>query len=148
LRADVVFEGEVAQIKRTPPQVNLEHPEGPVSSSGDPLIATFRVMRVYKGDVPGRVDVHTVAGGGSCGFGFREGRRYVVFARSAGAALQTGLCDGTTDGALPFYLRSFRFRWLIALASLVIAGLFVLRHFRQTKTARAGFEENGAPGKT
>lgn len=123
LSADVVFEGEVAQVK-------IEHPQAPLHSSADPLIATFQVERVYKGGIPNRVEVHTAAGGGSCGIGFQKGRRYSVFARRAGTQLQTGLCDGTSDGALPLYLRSLRFGWVAIPALLIIVGVFAIRHLR------------------
>lgn len=55
------------------------------------------------------VDVWTGTGGGDCGFGFKEGLRYVVYAyRQADGTLSTGICSRTAlSAAGSFKIRAF-----------------------------------------
>lgn len=89
-RADVVFTG--AAVEHRDPRGGDR-----LVSTADPLFWRFEVESVDKGRVPEVVEVATARDGGACGYGFREGRRYQVFARSGEGRLQTGLCDGTRD---------------------------------------------------
>jgi hypothetical protein len=55
-------------------------------------IAVERVVRGVEGTV---VDVWTGMGGGDCGFDFKAGERYVVYAWRRDGALTTGICSRT-----------------------------------------------------
>lgn len=106
--SDAVFAGTV--MSASDPQG-----DGRIVSSGRPIFYTFEVDAVAKGDVDDRQQVRSAADGASCGFGFREGRRYLVFAyHGRGEAdpdepLHTDLCTktrGIARGAeLPFAAR-------------------------------------------
>lgn len=88
--ADVVFTGDA--VEHRDPRTGER-----LVSTADPLFWRFEVESVDKGRVPEVVEVATARDGGACGYGFREGGRYQVFARSGEDRLQTGLCDGTRD---------------------------------------------------
>jgi len=86
-RADLVFEGVA---------VDVAVPwRGPFLSSADPVIVTFDVSTVYKGDVPANARVQTVRDSASCGYRFEAGERYLVhvYLKEDGT-WGTGLCDG------------------------------------------------------
>lgn len=88
--ADLVFTGTV---------VRLEDPTNGVSfSSMDPLYWTFVVDNVEKGEVPARVTVASAMMGASCGYEFKLGTRYRVYASQDDEAghLTTGLGSGNT----------------------------------------------------
>ena len=69
-------------------------------SSADPVTVEFEVSEVHKGDVPARMTLTTAMDGASCGYAFREGGRYLVFAADYGSGLSTGLCSGNLDLAV------------------------------------------------
>lgn len=86
---DVVFSGTVTGI---------DDPEGDkkMISSGRPVTYTFAVDAVAKGVVAANEQVGSAADSASCGFGFRDGRRYVVFAdEDKKGDLTTSLCSNT-----------------------------------------------------
>jgi hypothetical protein len=56
---------------------------------------TFRVVKTWKGPDRGTLQVRTAASGASCGYGFEEGREYVVYA--AGDRLEVNLCSATRE---------------------------------------------------
>jgi hypothetical protein len=72
-------------------EARLVQPQG-----GGVVVVTFRVARVYKGDIQPEVSVFTGAGVDNCGIAFTANRAYTVFAASKN--LVTGLCDGTAEG--------------------------------------------------
>ena len=87
--SDAVFSGSV---------VDIDDPEGDAElvSSARTVTYTFEVDAVAKGDVGSNQQVGTAASGASCGFGFRDGRRYVVFAeQDKRGDLSTSLCSNT-----------------------------------------------------
>ena len=43
-------------------------------------IVTLTVHKAWKGAQPGPLEVHTSGNGASCGYDFKEGQRYLVFA--------------------------------------------------------------------
>ena len=55
----------------------------------------FRVLERWKGAPADTVSVRTGMGGGDCGFPFREGSEYLVYARATEAGLVTGICGRT-----------------------------------------------------
>lgn len=82
--ADVIFTGRVRIIEQT---------------DDGSLVARFRARVLYKGRVRGQVKVSTAGDSAACGFGFREGSRYTVFAHRDGG-LSTNLCTGTKNGRI------------------------------------------------
>jgi hypothetical protein len=87
-RADVVFIGTVT-AKDDP------HADEEVVSTGRRVTWTFEVRSVQKGSADDPADVRSSADEASCGFEFRVGKRYQVYAGRAGGNLNTGLCAGT-----------------------------------------------------
>ncbi len=75
--SDVVFAGTVVSI-----DWNLSTP------------ITFAVSHVWKGPSAATLRLHTSTSESSCGFTFREGEKYLVYAWWNGQ-LSTGLCSGT-----------------------------------------------------
>lgn len=85
-RATAVFSGRVVEIKRH-------------RQSSD-LFATvevvFEVRKAWKGVNHQRVSVFTSSQSAACGYGFKEGRTYLVYAHGDEAEkLMTGLCSRT-----------------------------------------------------
>ena len=88
---DAVFSGTV---------VGKEDPEGdgPGVSSGRPIIYSFEVDAIVKGDVAADQEVTSAADGASCGYSFRNGRRYVLFAdEDKKGDLNVSLCSNTHE---------------------------------------------------
>ena len=82
--ADAVFAGEVVAIRA------LGHPPYRMSSA-DPVEVEFRVSKVWKGPRRESLTVETEASGISCGYQFKKGRKYIVYAREG----RTGMCTRT-----------------------------------------------------
>ena len=58
--------------------------------------AVLRVERVWKGVEGATVSVFTAAHTATCGYGFKQGRAYLVYAhKDAGGRLSTGICGRT-----------------------------------------------------
>ncbi|GAA1660664.1 hypothetical protein [Catellatospora bangladeshensis] len=86
--ADLVFVGVVVDVDR--PAFSM--------SSGDLMTARLTVERVDKGSAAGHVEIKTAVEGPSCGFGFVEGTRYLIYSRDG----QTSICAGNRMlGAAP-----------------------------------------------
>ncbi|HVL69014.1 MAG TPA: carboxypeptidase regulatory-like domain-containing protein [Vicinamibacterales bacterium] len=99
--ADAVFSGTVLSITTTPPPLrpqsaprNAPPPPPPPFPAADTRV-TIRADRVWRGGVSGDVDVYTSDAGASCGFDFKEGETYLVYARMVGAQLRTSRCSRT-----------------------------------------------------
>jgi hypothetical protein len=88
-RASVVFVGTVISIDRS-----LSQRLG-LSSSGDWLIR-FAVTRRWKGVPSGSELIRAPLTGEACGYPFREGGTYLVYA-VGWLERRTGFCDGTKD---------------------------------------------------
>ena len=58
------------------------------------MIATFSVDEFWKGDLSTIVEVKTPIDGASCGYDFRIGTAYLVYASKVSDTLVTGLCGG------------------------------------------------------
>lgn len=76
--SDAVFSGTVTGIART----------------GRMLKVTIQVDRAWKGVQCGEVTLETAADGATCGFGFEEGKSYLVYAAEENG-LTTNLCTRT-----------------------------------------------------
>lgn len=83
-----VFSGKAISIKQK---------KAPILSSGDPVMVTFQVDRVWKGNMGSTTVVTTAMSSESCGYEFTEGLEYLVYARNEqnSGVLHTTLCDRT-----------------------------------------------------
>mgnify|MGYP003392938593 CR=1 FL=1 len=57
--------------------------------------ANFEVDRIWKGLSGSTVVISTARDSAACGFGFEEGKEYIVYAHGEGEALSTNLCSRT-----------------------------------------------------
>jgi len=78
-RSDAVFSGEVTKIE----------------SSGYGYDVTFQVNEALKGVDESTVTIHTGQGGGDCGFEFKEGEEYMVYASMGEEQLRVSICGLT-----------------------------------------------------
>ena len=60
-----------------------------------PRVFKFLVEQSFLGVSGTEVEVHTGTGGGDCGYGFKIGERYLVYAFGDGHRLATGICTRT-----------------------------------------------------
>ena len=81
--SEAVFSGEVVKIDRP----------SPFKSSAALETDTFRVSEVWKGPEQETLEVHTALMGASCGYPFKEGQEYLVYAYTGKQGLQTDLCS-------------------------------------------------------
>jgi hypothetical protein len=90
--ADVVFTGTLLSRE-------VDHPDWPVMSSGDPALHVFAVDAVYKGEAHQEQGVISAAEGASCGLELTGDGPFVVFASSdpglPDGQYRSGLCSGT-----------------------------------------------------
>jgi hypothetical protein len=83
--SEAVFSGEVVKIA----------PPSPWKSSATVETDTFRVSEVWKGPRQRTLEVHTALFGASCGYPFKEGQEYLVYAYAGKHGLEVDLCNGT-----------------------------------------------------
>jgi hypothetical protein len=84
-QADAVFAGEVVAFEKIDPKQFFSR-----------RVARVRVERVWRGEVAGVVDVSTGAGGGDCGYSFRRGQQYLIYAhKGPQGTLSTNICTPT-----------------------------------------------------
>lgn len=88
-KADAVFAGQVVAINEPGPYLRNGQM---VIGSADLVKVEFNVGRVWKGPRPETITVETERMGISCGYEFKEGRRYIVYAWGGN---RTGLCTRT-----------------------------------------------------
>jgi hypothetical protein len=86
--AEAVFTGRVIASKDLKAGAKIR-------SGIDPIAWTFAVEHVFKGNVAKQQQVNSAAMDMSCGFPFKVGDRYQVYARREGNTLTTRLCSGT-----------------------------------------------------
>ena len=87
-----VFEGRVISLQYYESgESTLSDGENTWSGS-DPITVRFEVETVWKGPVSQTIYVRTASAGETCGFGFSEGSRYIVYASSG---LYVSLCSRT-----------------------------------------------------
>ena len=85
---DAVFDGTVVKVYDP-------HGDDAVVSSGRTITYTFEVDNVVKGDVEDPQLVKTAADSATCGFRFKSGLRYQVYADEYGKVLTTDSCSNT-----------------------------------------------------
>jgi hypothetical protein len=84
--AAAVFSGKVVEIRRHRRSEDIFAR----------VEAVFRVERAWKGVEAATVSVFTASHSATCGYGFKQGRTYLVYAhRGAGGRLSTGICGRT-----------------------------------------------------
>ena len=86
-KTPLVFEGEVLSIE---PVANSRGEEYPPERR-----VRFSVGKAHRGDVAETAEVMTGAGGGDCGYNFKQGGRYLVYANFYAGRLTTGICSRT-----------------------------------------------------
>ncbi|QQR54678.1 hypothetical protein IPG41_05830 [Candidatus Peregrinibacteria bacterium] len=77
--SDVVFSGQV---------VGIDH-----ATYGYDV--TLQVHESWKGEVKGKITVHTGMGGGDCGFNFEQGKDYLVYASQSDENYGVSICGLT-----------------------------------------------------
>jgi 5-hydroxyisourate hydrolase-like protein (transthyretin family) len=92
-KASAVFLGRVESIARQPVKP-------PARMPGSRRV-TLAVLEPFSGVQKGTVEITTGSGGGDCGFAFREGGQYVVYAQRSepGAPLTVSICSRTREVA-------------------------------------------------
>lgn len=92
-QAAAVFYGKVIAVKRESGSdevmdVELEF-----------VTVKFRVEKSWKGQPTSEVIVRTAGNSAACGFAFKTGKRYLVYAHSNGNGLRTSICSRTAAGS-------------------------------------------------
>lgn len=82
--SSAVFSGKVVEIQQGQQQFA-------------PKRVTFEVDRSYKGVDAGRVVVTTASDSAMCGFGFQQGKSYLVYCHGGKEALGTNICTRTKN---------------------------------------------------
>lgn len=72
---------------------NMTHVDSPVRSSRDPVAATVRVSKVWKGALRDTVTIHTARSSTSCGVGFKKNERYLIYASGSESHWVTNSCS-------------------------------------------------------
>lgn len=87
-----VFAGKVVDI-----DVPSGRVVGPLIevSSADPVKVTFDVSKVWKGPKYKTLSLTTARDGVSCGYSFKKGEEYVVYAYGEAEKLSAGICSRT-----------------------------------------------------
>ena len=83
--SEAVFSGEVVKIDRP----------SPFKSSADLETDTFRVSESWKGPEGGMLEVRIPVSGISCGYPFKEGQEYLVYASGGQQGLKVDGCSET-----------------------------------------------------
>ena len=99
-KTDAVFDATVVSIN---PRTRTESIGGRMRPFADKLVR-LDVHKSWKGAQPGPLEVTTSGSGASCGYEFREGERYLIFARHGGdGLLSASACSATQkyDGTGP-----------------------------------------------
>jgi hypothetical protein len=87
--SDLVFLGRVVALEVVPTT------EPTRVHQADDVLATFEVQRGWKGEMSDRITVRTPFGDVVCGFDFRIGRDYLVYANWWDGEVYVSLCSRT-----------------------------------------------------
>jgi hypothetical protein len=90
-RSSTVFAGKVVEVQ----EIISEAGEGDGLPAGWWLQATFSVSRVWKGPEKSSLVAVTPYESASCGYPFKEGQSYLVYARGSGDTLSVNSCSRT-----------------------------------------------------
>lgn len=91
-RKTAVFSGKVINITEQSKQS-----KGGIQSTADPMAVLFEVTSTWKGVNETQVLIYTATSSASCGFNFRLGGKYLIYAygENEKGELITGICDRT-----------------------------------------------------
>jgi hypothetical protein len=87
--SDAVFTGRLVSRE-------VQHPNWPLISSGDPALHVFAVDEVFKGAVHQAQGVLSADSGATCGLELSGEGPFVVFAKASEGGYHADLCSGTT----------------------------------------------------
>ena len=87
-QATAVFYGEVTEIKP-------KSGDGEVTDINEPLVVKIKVHKFWKGEITSEVIVQTAGNSAMCGFNFKAGMRYTIYAYDTGSGLQATICSRT-----------------------------------------------------
>ncbi len=87
--SEAVFSGEVVEVAEGPP-TKMMGISGVRTSR-----VTLRASEVWKGPQRETLEVSTLRDGMSCGYPFKEGQEYLVYAYTGKQGLEVDLCNGT-----------------------------------------------------
>lgn len=87
---DYVFDGVVTKKKEKKSLLGT-------MSTGDPVAWTFQVNGAWKGEATELMTIYSAAGGASCGYEFKVGKRYAVFAQDREGTIEVSLCSSTSS---------------------------------------------------
>lgn len=90
--ADVIFTGRVLKVR------GGDADDGILGD--DNVKVRFRVKKVYKRHPRRITKVFTNESGAACGFTFKKGKKYTVFADKSDGKKTTNLCSGTKRGGI------------------------------------------------
>ncbi len=92
--ADAVFEGQVAEIASAPDRASSQK-----GMPGGDLQVRLHVVRAWKGVPPmaEELTVRTARSGGACGYAFKAGESYLVYAYAPGAPKGEPTDPGSTE---------------------------------------------------
>jgi hypothetical protein len=88
-KADAVFYGKVIEVKRQTVKY------GSLRNYQD-LRVKFKVEKSWKGSATREIIIRTAGNSAACGFAFKAGKSYLVYASSSGNGLQTTHCSRTS----------------------------------------------------
>ncbi len=87
--ADVVFAGTVLSVETLEADATGRQPY-------QSILVKFQIEQGFINAAPGPIEIGTGMGGGDCGYAFKAGSRYVVYAtKRFSARLYTGICSRT-----------------------------------------------------
>lgn len=84
----LVFSGTVMEIVPDPKS-------DPRTTLNSGRLVRFRVTQTWRGEAAGTIEIRTGMGGGDCGYGFVEGKPYLVYAHGTPGQYSTGICSRT-----------------------------------------------------
>jgi hypothetical protein len=89
--SDIVFTGQVSEIERR--QTNNDN--GTVGNRH--VVTHFLVDEAFRGVSGKAIEIYTGAGGGDCGYSFKQGERYIIYGRRnpQDGQIWTGICSAT-----------------------------------------------------
>ncbi len=93
----IIFEGSVERQEAAVGRVGAPREATSKSTSDQHRVVSLRVLRSYRGQLAGTVNVLTGIGEGDCGFDFETGSQYLVYAdKLEDGTLVTSICTGTS----------------------------------------------------
>lgn len=118
-RASVIFLGKVTAVDTSYSQAAIGKWERDVTEQ---ITAGFIVEHTFKGSTNAMMNINTAMDDRHCGFAFREGGTFLVFAHEENNVLVTDRCSGTREGDTVSREFSDSLDYLLSGGSYEIAG--------------------------